>query len=201
MEKVFKTASENRNNVMTKAKIRHDRNIRKFEYEEGDLVLCDHPRLKKGLAKVLAHKYYGPFQIMKKNTNQVDYVIKRLGSPGEKSFQVHKNRLKIYFGNDKENTKIQPQTEKRDVKSKKNKLLDEGNEVSQKTGQPGIQPTKKSQQKVKNFRKTSNSSNCPKPREFRRYCIAIANENVLGTWFYVIMLSVLSNGFILIAYN
>lgn len=84
---------------MTKAKTRHDRQIRKFEYQAGDLVLCDHPRLKRGLASGLAHKYYGPFRIVEKRPNNVDYVLKRIGTKSKKKYQVHKNRLKIYFGN------------------------------------------------------------------------------------------------------
>ena len=37
--KVFKVAALNRDNIMMKAKIRNDRQIRKFDYDFGDLVL------------------------------------------------------------------------------------------------------------------------------------------------------------------
>ena len=70
---------------MTKVKTRHDRQIRKFEYQAGDLVLCDHPRLKRGLASGLAHKYYGPFRIVEKRPNNVDYVLKRIGTKSKKN--------------------------------------------------------------------------------------------------------------------
>ena len=49
---------------MQKAKTNHDRKIKRYEYKVGDLVLCDHPKLKKGLSHGLAHKYYGPFKIV-----------------------------------------------------------------------------------------------------------------------------------------
>lgn len=98
LKTVFKHAQMNRDIKMEKAKWRHDRQIKKFEYEVGDLVLTDHPRLKKGLSSGLAHKFYGPYEIIAKNLNGVDYTIKRLGTKKTKFFQIHKSRLKIYFG-------------------------------------------------------------------------------------------------------
>ena len=38
-------------------------------YEIGDYVLCDHPRLKKGVSRGLARKYYGPFIIKDRREN------------------------------------------------------------------------------------------------------------------------------------
>ena len=58
---MYSLVCSNRDLKMDKAKIRHDRNIRKFTYEIGDLVLADHVKIKKGLTSGLAHKYYGPF--------------------------------------------------------------------------------------------------------------------------------------------
>ena len=53
---------------MLRAKIRHDRNICRFEYKTGDFFLSDHPDLKKGLERKLIHKYFGPFQVVGRNT-------------------------------------------------------------------------------------------------------------------------------------
>ena len=80
-KKIYAQAIENRYIIMEKSKLRHDRNIRKFTYEVGDLVLTDHVKLKKGLASGLVHKYYG-----------------KLNGKKSKSFLIHKNRLKKYFG-------------------------------------------------------------------------------------------------------
>jgi hypothetical protein len=56
IQRMYVHVIANRDLVMDKAKIRHDRNIRKFSYEIGDLVLSDHVKLKKGLSSGLAHK-------------------------------------------------------------------------------------------------------------------------------------------------
>lgn len=61
------------------------------------LVLCDHPKIKKGLSHGIAHKYYGPFIILGKNSNGCDYFIRLKSNPRARIKQVHKNRLKIYF--------------------------------------------------------------------------------------------------------
>lgn len=93
----YETAAKNRNCGMEKAKIDHDRRLKKHEYKIGDLVLTDHPKLKKGLSHGLAHKYYGPFIIVGINENKCDYLLKLAGSQRAKIKQVHKNRLKAYF--------------------------------------------------------------------------------------------------------
>ncbi|RNA04296.1 hypothetical protein BpHYR1_021399 [Brachionus plicatilis] len=64
MENFFIVAARNRNLKINRAKIDHDRKIHKFEYKIGDLVLCDHPELKRGLSSGIARKYYGPFEIV-----------------------------------------------------------------------------------------------------------------------------------------
>jgi hypothetical protein len=64
--------------------------------EEGDLVLCDHPKIKRGLSRGISHKYFGPFVIQKIEENQVDYVIKRLGIKNGKRYKIHQNRFKFY---------------------------------------------------------------------------------------------------------
>ena len=62
----------------------------------GDYVLCDHPRLKKGLSRGIAHKYYGPFIIKKVDVNGIDYLIQRAGAKKAKIYKIHQNRLKFY---------------------------------------------------------------------------------------------------------
>ena len=78
------------------SKLYHDRKIKKFTYEVGDYVLVDHPHLKKGLSRGIAHKYYGPFVIKKRKDNNVDYYIQRAGKNKGKLYQLHQNRLKAY---------------------------------------------------------------------------------------------------------
>ena len=90
-----KTSMKIRNHRMDINKIFYDRNIKKFEYKVGDLVLVDHPYLKqKGLAKGIAPKYYGPFEILKRIGS--NYVIQRIDVVRKKIQMVHQNRLKYY---------------------------------------------------------------------------------------------------------
>jgi hypothetical protein len=96
MEHSFNIARGNRNTRMELTQINHNRKIKKAKYEEGDLVLCDLPKIKRGLSRGISHKYYGPFIIQKIEENQVDYVIKRLGIKNGKRYKIHQNRLKFY---------------------------------------------------------------------------------------------------------
>jgi hypothetical protein len=96
MEHSFNIARGNRNTRMELTQINHNRKIIKAKYEEGDLVLCDYPKIKKGLSRGISHKDYGPFVIQKIEKNQVDYVIKRLGIKNGKRYKIHQNRLKFY---------------------------------------------------------------------------------------------------------
>jgi hypothetical protein len=97
MENAYHQAALNRNLTMDRNKIIYDRNIKKFSYKVGDYVLCDHPRLKSGLSRGLAHKYYGPFVIKGLNPNGVDYYIARVGKKRSKIYHIHQNRLKSYY--------------------------------------------------------------------------------------------------------
>ncbi|CAF1005499.1 unnamed protein product [Brachionus calyciflorus] len=99
MNEAFMMVTTNRNIRMNKAKVTHDRKIRKTEYKIGDLVLTDHPELKNGLSSGIAHKYYGPFEIVCKNPNNIDYFIKKWGSKKSKIKQVHISRLKTFYHN------------------------------------------------------------------------------------------------------
>jgi hypothetical protein len=82
---------------MTQAKAYYDRRIKKTSYELGDLVLVNHSELKKGLARSLAPRYYGPFDIVGKYKNGCDYLIRENGHPRARVKQIHHNRLIAYF--------------------------------------------------------------------------------------------------------
>ena len=82
---------------MDKAKVNYDRHIRIGAYKKGDLVLCSHPKIKKGLSRGLAPRFYGPFVIVGIYDNGCDYLIKRVGQAKSKVRQVHINNLKLYF--------------------------------------------------------------------------------------------------------
>lgn len=97
-KQMYTIANQNKDLLMDRTKIRHDRNIKKFSYEVGDLVLADHVKLKKGLCSGLAHKYYGPLVVVGKHPNNVNYIVKNLQKKKSKNFLIHKNRLKLYFG-------------------------------------------------------------------------------------------------------
>ena len=79
MEHSFNIARGNRDTRMELTQINHNRKIKKSTYENGDLVLCDHPKIKRGLSRGICYKYYGPFLIQKVEENQMVYVIKGWG--------------------------------------------------------------------------------------------------------------------------
>jgi transposase InsO family protein len=88
--------SRNRDMVMDKAKVRHDRRIKKESYAIGEWVLCSHPKIAKGMKKGIAFKYYGPFRVTAVDENGCNYTIKREGKK-DRNKRVHKNNLKIFF--------------------------------------------------------------------------------------------------------
>jgi hypothetical protein len=92
----FAVLNLNKAKRMAQAKAYYDRRNKKAVYEVGDLVLWNHPKLKKGLARSLAPKYYGPFQIIAKYKNGCDYLIKQFGHPRARLKQIHHNRLIAY---------------------------------------------------------------------------------------------------------
>ena len=46
----------------------------------------------------LAHKFHGPFKVLAKLPNGVDYLIRKADSQNSRKFVIHHNRLKKYFG-------------------------------------------------------------------------------------------------------
>ena len=101
IEESHSKAALNRNIPMERHKLFYDRKIKRFSYNIGDYVLCDHPRLKKGIARGLAKKYYGPFVVRSKKNNGVDLLIQRVGKKRGKLYQIHQNRLKTYHKYDR----------------------------------------------------------------------------------------------------
>ena len=71
----FALLEHNKISRMERAKLHHDRHIRKRTYEVGEWVLCNHPKLKNGLSRGLAPRYHGPFIIVGKYANGGDYLI------------------------------------------------------------------------------------------------------------------------------
>ncbi|CAF1117398.1 unnamed protein product [Brachionus calyciflorus] len=67
--------------------------------KSAKVYYSDHPELKKGLSSGIAHKYYGPFEKVGKNPNNIDYYIKKCGSKKSRLKQVHISRLKTFYHN------------------------------------------------------------------------------------------------------
>ena len=97
LKRSYELLEKNKIAKMNKAKIDFDRKIKKFEYQVGDWVLCSHPKLKRGLSRGLAPRYYGPFVIVAKYANNCNYLIKLANQPKSKTRQIHQNNLKQYF--------------------------------------------------------------------------------------------------------
>jgi hypothetical protein len=98
MASAFRIAADNRDVVMKKARILHERHIRKLTYQPGDLVLLNHPPKKVGLTGGLNKRFHGPYEIIERCENGVDYIIKSINRQRNKTTQVHCSRLKIYHG-------------------------------------------------------------------------------------------------------
>ena len=60
-------------------------------------VVYIHPKIKKGLSRGLAPRFYGPFTVVGVYGNGCDYLIKRAGQSKSRVRQVHMNNLKLYF--------------------------------------------------------------------------------------------------------
>ena len=117
MEESHRKTAINQDLAMDKHNLFYHRNIKKFSYKIGDYVLCDHPRLKKGVSRGRARKYYGPFIICGIREIKVDYLTRRIGKKRGKIYQIYQNRLKTYFKHESlvENDEISC-TERRSLK-------------------------------------------------------------------------------------
>jgi hypothetical protein len=113
LNRSYEILQKNKMFRMNRAKVYYDRNLRKQNYEIGDLVLCDQPKIQKGLSRGLAPRYYGPFQIVGKYKNGCDYLIKEYNKPRARIKQIHINRLITYHSrghpNDENKISITPE--------------------------------------------------------------------------------------------
>ena len=107
LKQIYTSAVENRDINMDIAKTYYERNLRKRNYEVGELVLVDHPVLKKGIGTGLAHKYYGPFEVKRVFPNGVNYAIQRCAGKRKKLYSIHANRLKKYYGSNNMDNEIE----------------------------------------------------------------------------------------------
>ncbi len=96
LAKIGASLKTNRDMRMDKVKHLFDRRIKKASYKVGDLVLCSHPKIAKGMRRGIAYKYHGPYRVKTIDPNGCNYVIKRDGKKF-KSHKVHKNNLKYFF--------------------------------------------------------------------------------------------------------
>ena len=78
LKESFRIAQTNTNVKVDKTKLDTERKLKKANYKIGDLVLANHPKLKKGLSQGIARKYYGPFEIVGINPNGVDYFMNQV---------------------------------------------------------------------------------------------------------------------------
>jgi transposase InsO family protein len=96
LKMVFDHAKNAREIAVEAYKFNHDRRMHPVQYEPGDLVLTDHPKLKVSRTRGLAHKFFGPFRIVCCNNNNT-YVIRVAHKSKGKRSIIHHNRLKRYF--------------------------------------------------------------------------------------------------------
>jgi hypothetical protein len=125
LNSMYEMVFKNKTHSMDLAKVKHDRKIKKFSYNVGDLVLSDHVNLKVGQSSGLAHKYHGPFEITGVHNNKCNYIIKKRldnGKLGKKAFIIHKNRLKVYFGHYNDN--LQDKNKVTEVEENKSPRID-----------------------------------------------------------------------------
>ena len=89
MQASFNACQQQNVNIrMNKEKWSDDRNIKRFTYKVGDYVLCDHPKLIKGMSRGIANKYYGPFIIKQIDVNNVDYIIQQANTKKGKLYNI-----------------------------------------------------------------------------------------------------------------
>ena len=97
MQEAFNSVNQSRASRTQAVKIRYDRNVRAANFAIGDQVLVRDTATVKGVNKKLAPKYKGPYKVIGKLANNVDYIIKGNGVRGRR-MTIHTNRLKRWFG-------------------------------------------------------------------------------------------------------
>ncbi|RNA19546.1 Retrovirus-related Pol poly from transposon [Brachionus plicatilis] len=97
LAEAFEQVKLNRDLKLEKTHLLYNRNIKPETYQVGELVLKNVVTIKQGLSKKLAHKWEGPFVIVK-HLNDLNYQVRWAKNPKSKARTVHHNLLKRYFG-------------------------------------------------------------------------------------------------------
>ncbi|CAF0983933.1 unnamed protein product [Brachionus calyciflorus] len=141
----YSVSEKIRNIRMDKAKINHERLIKKHEYKIGDLVLCNHPKLKKVS-----------------------------GSKRALMFQVHKDRLKIYFHFGITLPSIKEEPEETEPSSESREQSEKESSESSSTEQSDGEISKNaSQKRIKIYCETVSDSS-----EYHSVCSSLSHLNL-----------------------
>ena len=155
IQKSMDILARNRTKKMSAAKKLYDRKIKKTEYNIGDSVLVSHPNLRKGLARGLAPKYYGPFLIVGKNSNGCDYLIKDELRKKARPKQIHINNLKKYFHRGQEGQIIEFKPVSQEIEIAPSQMQKKSN------ARKGKKRTQKSQREENESTTSSDRDNSP----------------------------------------
>lgn len=95
LEDAYKRVRENTELKMSKAKIRHDRNVRAANFDVNDLVWVYDPAKKPGRGRKFIKKWKGPYRVIS-IIDETGYVVKPVNRNG-RSKQVNQKHLKRCF--------------------------------------------------------------------------------------------------------
>jgi hypothetical protein len=96
----YRLVKKNRDMRMNKENINYDRRVRAANYKVGDKVLLLNEAKKAGISNKFRKSWIGPYEIIGKNANNVNYKIKPVKRNGRSKW-VHQNKLKTFFANGK----------------------------------------------------------------------------------------------------
>ena len=85
----YRLVKKNRDMRMTKEKINYDRRVRAANYKVGDKVLLLNEAKKAGISNKFRKSWIGPYEIIEKNENNVNYKIKPVKRNGRSKW-VHR---------------------------------------------------------------------------------------------------------------
>ena len=92
-EMAYKVVGENRDVMVDKAVVNHQRSIRAANYVIGDVVWLLDATLKKGQSKAFKKNWVGPYNVVE-ILSQSNYVIQSQAKPGQRKV-VNTERLKL----------------------------------------------------------------------------------------------------------
>jgi len=187
LQKSYSILEKNKITKMDRAQVDYKRKIRKFNYEVGEWVLCSHPKVKRGLSRGLAPRYYGPFCIVKKYSNGCNYMIKRVGQEKAKVRQVHQNNLKLYFKRghpDDEGQNNSENSTQEQIKRKYNKnpnnprwlIHNTNKETSGMESEESMNETSDDEESAKETTSESEEEKAPSKRTKRKYTKNLKNK-------------------------